>query len=338
MNMKTDDEMYQSLLLRFCDAQARRKKRLRTALHTVPVLACFCLAAGSAVWYRQNGAELPEIPAYPNPSVLPVTEIAEPAVTAAQQSGTEPVSSAVTVRTPEPEQTDAAESQTAAAGTEITEPEPAAVTQTEPAVTGANPVQTVLLTQTRAIQRTQPTLYTQTVPPVTAPPRTVPPAEQTAAPPDIPGSSGNPGAVFTRRTVSFAEARELFGHPIVPCERDDFQRYQAGIVSRNGDIHADGAFCLSVTYEFADGAVTLTDWDRMNGSDGSPDAEQISYCGKLFCVERPDAYEDSLRIAYYAAGYDPFALRGIEYQAVFGGDADVYAVMDLMLSLETETE
>lgn len=335
MNMKTDDEMYQSLLLRFCDAQARRKKRLRTALHTVPVLACLCLAAGSAVWYRQNGAELPEIPAYPNPSVLPVTEIAE---SAAQTGSPAPVSSAVTVRNPETAQTNTEETQTAAEGTAYTEPEPAAVTQTEFAVTGANPVQAALLMQTTVIQRTQPTLYTQTVPPVTVPPRTVPPAEQTAAPPDIPGSSGNPGAVFTRRTVSFAEAKELFGHPLIPCGRDDFQRYQAGIVSRNGNAQGSGAFCLSVTYEFADGAVTLTDWDRMNGSDGSPDAEQISYCGKLFYVERPDAYEDSLRIAYYAAGYDPFALRGIEYQAVFGGSADLYAVMDLMLSLETETE
>ena len=339
MNMKTDDEMYQSLLLRFCDAQARRKKRLRTALHTVPVLACLCLAAGSAVWYRQNGAELPEIPAYTNPSALPVTEIAEPAVTAAQQSGTEPVSSAVTVRKPEPAQTNTEETQTAAIGTAVTEPEPAAVSQTEFAVTGANPVQAAQTSYTAPSAQVTETLpQTQTVPPVTVPPRTIPPAEQTAAPPDIPGSSGNPGAVFTRRTVSFAEAQELFGHPLIPCGRDDFQRYQAGIVSRNGNAQGSGAFCLSVTYEFADGAVTLTDWDRMNGSDGSPDAEQISYCGKLFYVERPDAYEDSLRIAYYAAGYDPFALRGIEYQAVFGSSADLYAVMDLMLSLETETE
>ena len=89
-----------------------------------------------------------------------------------------------------------------------------------------------------------------------------------------------------------------------------------------------------MTYEFADGAVTLTDWDRMNGSDGSPDAEQISYCGKLFYVERPNAYEDSLRIAYYAAGYDPFALRGIEYQAVFGGSAVVLSLRSGLDSLE----
>ena len=333
--MKTDDEMYQSLLLRFRDAQARRKKRLRTALHTVPVLACLCLAAGSAVWYRQIGAELPEIPAYPDSSVLPVTEIAESAVTALRQSGTAPTSSAVTVREPETARTDTAEMQTAVIGTAVTEPEPAAVTQTEPAVTGANPVQTAQTSCTApSAQATVTLTQTQTVPPVTVPAHTVPPAEQTTAVPDIPGSSGNPGAVFTRRTVSFAEAQELFGHPLIPCERDDFLRYQAGIVSRNGNAQGSGAFCLSVTYEFADGAVTLTDWDRMNGSDGSPDAEQISYCGKLFCVERPDAYDDSLRIAYYAAGFDPFALRGIEYQAVFGGSADLYAVMDLVLSLE----
>lgn len=335
MNMKTDDEMYQSLMLRYCDAQARRKKRLRTVLHTVPVLACLCLAAGLAAWYRQNGAELPEIPAYPNPSALPVTEIAEPAVTALRQSGTAPASSAVTVREPETARTDTEETQTAAERTAHTEP--AAVTHTEPAVTGANPVQTAQTSYTAPSAQVTVTL-TQTVPSVTVPARTVPPAVQTTVPPESPGNPGNPGAVFTRRTVSFAEAQELFGHPLIPCERDDFLRYHAGIVSRDGNVHGSGAFCLSVTYEFADGAVTLTDWDRMHGSDGSPDAEQISYCGKLFYVERPDAYDDSLRVAYYAAGFDPFALSGIEYKAVFGGDADVYAVMDLMLSLETDTE
>ena len=313
--MKTDDEMYQSLLLRFRAEQEKKSRRLRAFGYALPVPVCICLAVMLALGYRGRSAKLP--------AVLPetaATEICLPAVqttdaqtTPVLPSKTVPASTAAEhVTEPQPEPSAEV---TAAA------PEPAAVTgQT------AMPQTEAQLHAAGTVPQTQP----QTAPPVTDAPQTAPPAVQTAALPDDPGT---PGAVFTRRTVSFAEARELFGHPIVPCERDDFLRYQAGIVSRNGDTHADGAFCLSVTYEFADGTVTLTDWDKMHGSDGSPDAEQTESCGKTFYIQRPDAFDDTLRIAYYAAGYDPFELSGLEYQAIFGKDADTDDIIALMLTL-----
>ena len=82
--------------------------------------------------------------------------------------------------------------------------------------------------------------------------------------------------MFTRRSVSYAEARDLFAHPIVPCYDDDFEGYEVGVVSRNGDIHESGAFwmdhgvevetglhCLSATLTLKGEAVSET--PRMSG-------------------------------------------------------------------------
>ena len=318
MNMKTDDEMYQSLLLRFRMEQEKKSRRLRIFGYALPVPVCICLAVMLALGYRGRSAT--------RPAVLPVTS--EAAVTEILSSA-EPVP--FTQTTPVPPDG------TVPAAAYVTEPEPsadvtqtAAVTQPEP-VTGQPEIPQTAATSpvSATVPQTQ-VPQTAQAPSVTEAPQTAPSAVQTAAPPANPGTAG---AVFTRLSVSFAEARESFGHPIVPCERDDFLRYQAGIVSRNGNLHADGALCLSVTYEFADGTVTLTDWDRMSGSDGSPDAEQIESCGKTFYIQRPDAFDETLRIAYYAAGYDPFELSGLEYQAIFGKDADTDEIIALMLTL-----
>ena len=323
MNMKTDDEMYQSLLLRFRMEQEKKSRRFRIFGYALPVPVCICLAVMLALGYRGRSATRPAV--LPVTSEAAVTEILSPA---------EPV--LFTQTTPVPPDG------SVPAAAHVTEPEPsadvtqtAAVTQPE-TVTGQPeiPQTEAQPPAARTVPQTQPLTQppqTAQAPSVTEAPQTEPPAVQTAAPPADPGT---PGAVFTRLSVSFAEAQELFGHPIVPCERDDFLRYQAGIVRRNGNLHADGAFCLSVTYEFEDGTVTLTDWDRMSGSDGDSSDEQIEYCGRTFYIQRPDAFDDTLRIAYYAAGYDPFELSGLEYQAFFNPGADLYEIMDLLIALE----
>ena len=158
------------------------------------------------------------------------------------------------------------------------------------------------------------------------PPHTEPPTEQPSG--GEPG--GAPGAVFTRRSVSYAEARELFAHPIVPCYDDDFAGYEVGVVSRNGDIHESGAFCLSVDYLFAGGVINLKDQDRLAGSSASTLGEAYDYRGRTFYVQSPGDYGESC----YRVGYYPTWDSGVAYEAVFDGDADVYAIMDRIISVE----
>ncbi len=328
MNMKNDEEMYQSLLMRFQAYQAKKRQRMRTLRRTVPVLAGFGCAAVSGFVWRTHFTEPPEIPVQQMPEEPPVTTASAAGTEAVfrqtarpQSSLTAPADSAESAQQTEPAEpqgTQTVSEDVPASGTEA-----APLRQTEPPVTSA------LLPQT--------TVSAQTIPPATTPAAAEtakPPAPQTTKAQADPGIPGTPGAVFTSMTVSYEEAKELFGHPIQPCSSADFLRYKAGIVSRNGDVHADGAFCLSVTYEFSGGQITLTDWDRMNGSDGDPRAEQMEYRGRTFYVLTPDAYDDSLRITYYAAGFDPFVLSGMEYQAVFGKDADIDGIMDLLIALE----
>ena len=209
--------------------------------------------------------------------------------------------------------------QTAPEDSESSDSEPDALTETIPAE---------IQTQSTAPVPESHAQTTQKQASVTTAVPALPP--QTTEPQASSGNPGTPGAVFQSVTVSYDEAKDIFGHPILPCSRQDFLQYKAGIVSRNGNLHGDGTFCLSVTYEFADGQVTLTDWDRMHGSDGDLNDEQISYNGKTFYVHE---YEDSIQIAYYSNGFDPFELSGTEYQAIFRTDADRSDIMELILSL-----
>ena len=161
---------------------------------------------------------------------------------------------------------------------------------------------------------------------------TEPPIEPPAEPTESGGGSGTPGAVYTRRNVSFAGAREAFGHLIVACAEEGFIGYQVGIVSRNGDIDAPGAFCLNVTYTFTNGSVSLTDQDRWSSSSASTLGERVEYRGRTFYVltpEDPAGYGDQIHIGYY-----PTRDNGIAYQAFFDDGTDVYAIMDLMISVE----
>ena len=174
---------------------------------------------------------------------------------------------------------------------------------------------------------------------ITAPPNTTSPTErptekQTEPPtePSPGGTPGSPGAVYTKRDVSYSEARETFGHPIVSCSGDGFLGYQVGIVSREGDVNSDDAFCLDVNYVFADGTVSLTDQDRMGGSAASASGTAVDYRGRTFYVQTPDDYgfygSDQILVGYY-----PSWDSGVAYQAVFAADADPEEIMDLILSV-----
>ena len=136
---------------------------------------------------------------------------------------------------------------------------------------------------------------------------------------------GLPGAVFTQLNVSFDEAKEKFAHPIILCTEDDFTGYNAGIVSQNGDTGSDKAFCLSVTYRFTDGSITLTDRSRLNGIN-CPSGDTIEYRGRTFYVE--DIWGET-HIGYY-----PALEKGIAYQALFSPEHDIYDIMDMMIAVE----
>ena len=174
---------------------------------------------------------------------------------------------------------------------------------------------------TEAPTRTQP-----------AEPPTEKPDETPTGQPSDPGGPGTPNAVLTQVSVDFAAAREAFGHPIVPCESEGFIGYTAGIVSSNGDTGADGAFCFSVTYAFTDGRIVLQDQDRLMGSTASDYGERYEYRGRTFYVwtyNGNGVYEDRVHVGYY-----PTWENGIAYVAAFGADADVYAIMDRIISVE----
>lgn len=158
-------------------------------------------------------------------------------------------------------------------------------------------------------------------------------AEQVGERPTEPAASRaeleTPDAVYTSVSVSYEEAKETFGHPLVRCSDGNFTGYKVGVVSRNGDIHASGAYCLSVTYEFPNGSIDLQDQDRSAGAAAHHSGDRYEYGGGTFYVQ-PDGYADGVLYV----GYFPTGDSGIAYQAIFDRDADVYAIMDLMLSLE----
>ena len=171
----------------------------------------------------------------------------------------------------------------------------------------------------------------QLLPPVTAAESGQPSAEGSTETADNSSVPGTPGAVYTSVSVSYGEAKESFGYPIVACSDDGFTGYQVGVVSLNGDIRSEEAICLSVTYGFTHGSIGLLDQDRMTGSVAGYTGERYEYGGRTFYVQTHDeSYLDySVEIGYFPSGDS-----GVAYQAFFDETADVYQIMDLIISLE----
>lgn len=335
MSMKNDDEMYQSLLARFSEYQEKKRKQRLIIRCTVPAVACLCLAVlGLGRW-----EQLRKLPVIPDQHDI----VAEPAtdVNAAQET--------VTTVSSQAEKTSAATVQATAAATE--QPTAAAESQTAvetvPCTSAEQPSerQTETTPVTQAAAQTEPPatakpVITSTAPPVTEKPvRTTQPAvtavptqpatEKQADPPQDPVTPGDPGAVYTKISVSYDEAGARFRYPAAACTRSDFTGYKAGIVSRNGDISSAGSFCLSLEYDFADGSVTLTDQDIMAGKATPLSNDQREYGGRIFYVLMP---EDNYGQTY--VGYFPQPDSGIAYQAFFDGSRDIYEIMDIIISLE----
>lgn len=137
-----------------------------------------------------------------------------------------------------------------------------------------------------------------------------------------------PHTVYQDVTVDYETAKIYFKHPIVPCNRNDFNGYNVLLGSPDGDINSNETTCLSVTYLFTNGSVDLRDQDRTG--EINPMGNSYSYGGRTFYVHMPEFNGDRLRVAYFPSGRS-----GIAYQASFGRNTDVNAVIDIIISLES---
>ncbi len=147
------------------------------------------------------------------------------------------------------------------------------------------------------------------------------------APASAADPGGAPNCFYTVRSVGFEEAKAAFDHPIPPCGRSDFLGYSVGEVHGTEKI-----FCRDLIYEFTEGSVVLTDESRNGGVLCLAEGARYEYRGRTFIEDRfggPD------RLILGCGLYDVTGESGIVYVADFDRSADVYAVMDLILSLET---
>ena len=180
------------------------------------------------------------------------------------------------------------------------------VAQTELPVQGSQKVQTSQPAET----------VTTTLPPVQ------PPTEEPTDFDDL------PYAVHTDLDVSYEEAKERFGHAVSECTRSDFLGYTIGIVSQRGDIYSDRAFCYDVAYKFINGTIAVIDQDKMSGSRATYGPLQYDYRDRIF-QDETFINDEQITIGYYPDGDS-----GLAYVAVFDRSADIYEIMDLIISLE----
>ena len=178
--------------------------------------------------------------------------------------------------------------------------------QTELPVQGSQKVQTSQPAET----------VTTTLPPVQ------PPTEEPTDFDDL------PYAVHTDLDVSYEEAKERFGHAVSECTKSDFLGYTIGIVSQRGDIYSDRAFCLDVAYKFINGTIAVIDQDKMSGSRATYGPLQYDYRDRIF-QDETFINDEQITIGYYPDGDS-----GLAYVAVFDRSADIYEIMDLIISLE----
>lgn len=169
-------------------------------------------------------------------------------------------------------------------------------------------------------QKVQPSQPAETV--TTTLPPVQPPTEEPTDFDDL------PYAVHTDLDVSYEEAKEKFGHAVSECTRSDFLGYTIGIVSQNGDIDSEKAFCYDVAYKFINGTIAVIDQDKMSGSRATYGPLQYDYRDRIF-QDETFINDEQITIGYYPDGDS-----GLAYVAVFDRSADIYEIMDLIISLE----
>lgn len=142
-------------------------------------------------------------------------------------------------------------------------------------------------------------------------------------------SVDNPRAELSHRTVSYQEAKELFGYPIIECLDENFTNYSIGVVSQNGNVCSYS----EVIYSFTNDRITLFNQEKANLYSGFEDlGKKVEYNGYTFWIENgsPDEQQYYIRIGYF-----PNQENGICYIAdVTDRTIEQTEIMDLILSLE----
>lgn len=183
-------------------------------------------------------------------------------------------------------------------------------------------IQDVTQTET-PVQSTQKAQTSRPTEPVSTSLTTVPPKKE--EPTDF---DSLPYDVHTELDVSYGEAKERFGHAVSECTRSDFLGYKIGIVSRNGNINSGKTICLDVTYKFTNGIISIIDQDRIDGSRATYGTKQYDYLDRTFNDET-FLNDEQITIGYY-----PDNDNSLAYVAVFDRSADIFEIMDMIISLE----
>ena len=145
--MKSNYELYQSVLSRRTEHRKQKERQKRIIMHTVPVIACLCLIVGLGLGYWNYSRNIPSIPSSPDIVIEVSTNTAE----STSQVSTVSTSSKTTVSAPKATKTTATET-----------------TKTEKETTSA--VKTITNTETTEVNTTE----------TTAAPVTEPPTQQTS--------------------------------------------------------------------------------------------------------------------------------------------------------------
>lgn len=322
--MKNSEQIAAAVLAARDNALQKKQRRIRRLTGVTAAASVICILGGVLYAAGRFYAAKENIPAVMHEDAVPAASDPQDSTAGTEkrvQTGT------AKTETAEGEQTaqTAAEYRTEPAPADSAAEQPVTALQTDTAAALTAASDTAAAT---AVHRTETTAATA------APVQTKPATTAAAALPETcpgtepPSNPGTPGAVFTSLAVSYDEAKEAFAHPIVRCERDDFLQYKIGIVSPDGNIHSERAFCLSLEYVFANGAVHLSDQDRLSGSSASDFGTAYTYSGRTFYVRE----EWGSRMIGYYPDWD----IGIAYEAVFDLGTDIYEIMNLMISVEIE--
>ena len=145
--------------------------------------------------------------------------------------------------------------------------------------------------------------------------------------PDNSQGNDNPNGVYTKRDYAYSKVKELFGHNIVECSAEGFQKYTVGTVTQKESGYK--AY-VDVTYVFNNGTVLIQDQDRISGRyDPNGDNKKIEYEGKIFYIPSYVSGEETIVIEYF-----PTQEKGLAYIATFDASMSEESICSLLLSLE----